>query len=112
MHPVTARPSNPFLLRLYLTAQLANAPAGDSDDGGKERSTEKAKGPEQATVPLRQVDVYLSAVRAWAASGSQVLLPPVLEALVGDHGSLEDYLEQAMGVGPAELAELRRRYLE
>ena len=28
------------------------------------------------------------------------------------YGSLKDYLSRALGVGPAELAELRRRYLD
>ncbi len=35
-----------------------------------------------------------------------------LASIDQNYGSVEDYLEQALGVGPAELAELRRRYLE
>ena len=35
-----------------------------------------------------------------------------LQHIDENYGSVEEYLEQALGVGPAELAELRGRYLE
>ena len=35
-----------------------------------------------------------------------------LQHIDENYASVEDYLEQALGVGPAELAELRGRYLE
>jgi len=38
-------------------------------------------------------------------------LLPTLTAIDKSYGSVADYLEQALGVGPAELAELRGRYL-
>jgi protein-tyrosine phosphatase len=35
-----------------------------------------------------------------------------LDAITASHESVENYLEQALGVGPAQIAELTRRYLE
>ncbi|MFT4615383.1 MAG: protein-tyrosine phosphatase, partial [Bacteroidia bacterium] len=35
-----------------------------------------------------------------------------LDAITASHESVENYLEQALGVGPAQIAELKRRYLE
>jgi len=39
-------------------------------------------------------------------------LERALSVIAHDYGSVEKYLEEVMGLGPAELAELRRRYLE
>lgn len=38
-------------------------------------------------------------------------LSRALQAIEQDYGSVENYLAEALGVGPAELAELKRRYL-
>jgi protein-tyrosine phosphatase len=39
-------------------------------------------------------------------------LAQALQAITRSHSSVEVYLEEALGVGPAELAQLRARYLE
>lgn len=39
-------------------------------------------------------------------------LAQALDSIDDGHASVADYLEQALGVGPAELAELQRRYLQ
>jgi len=39
-------------------------------------------------------------------------LERALRAIEDNYGTVEDYLQQALGVGPVELAELRNRYLE
>ena len=36
----------------------------------------------------------------------------LLDTIDENYGTVENYLAQALGVGEAELAELRRRYLE
>jgi protein-tyrosine phosphatase len=53
--------------------------------------------PEEGVMPM--LEVHLDYIRA------------ALDAIAGNYGSVEAYLAAELGVGPAELAELRRRYL-